>query len=219
MEERNTLRYINIGCGAHPFPGWKNYDHNIFIFFARINLLRSLLKNMNFIPVGFKEFMDIAASKKIKYADGGKHIPEANNTIDALYSSHMLEHLDEDETHVFLTESKRILKDGGIIRLVVPDFDILIRSYNHHNNPAEFIKDSCLVGQKPKSLIKKLQYLFQGHGWHFSMYNQKTLVALLARYEFKNIQILQEGETNISGCEQLNLSPHSHESIFIEAEK
>ena len=208
-----------MGCGSHPFPGWINYDHNIFIYFSRIPLLKRLLKKMNFIPVGFKDFMDIAVSENIQYADGGKKIPEINNTIDVLYSSHMLEHLDEEETHIFLTESMRILKKGGILRLVVPDFDKLIHGYSQHQNPSKFITDSCLVGKKPKSVIKKMQYLIQGHGWHFSMYNKQTLVELLEKHGFKNIQILQEGETNISGCTHLNLSPHTHESIFIEAEK
>ena len=27
----------------------------------------------------------------------------------------------------------------------------------------------------PKSLIKKLQYLIQGHGWHHQMFNKKSL--------------------------------------------
>ena len=219
MQEGTPLKYINVGCGTHPFPGWINYDHNIFIFYSRIPILKTLLKKLNFIPAGYKEFLDIAASENISYADGGNHIPQEDESIEVVYSSHMLEHLDEEETHIFLRESYRILKEGGILRLVVPDFDKLITAYSKHNNPAQFIKDSCLVGKKPKSLIKKLQYLLQGHGWHFSMYNTRTLAALLEKYGFKNIQVLQEGETNISGCEHLNLSPHSHESLFIEAEK
>jgi len=219
MIEESPFRYINIGCGAHPFQGWVNYDHNIFIYFSRIPILKWLLKKINFIPFGFKEFMDIADSENIQYADGGNHIPESNDTVDVLYSSHMLEHLDVEETHTFLTESMRILKKGGILRLVVPDFDKLITAYSQHQNPLQFINDSCLVGKKPKSLIKKMQYLVQGHGWHFSMYNKLTLMELLEKYGFKKIQILKEGETNILGCAHLNLSPHSHESIFIEAKK
>ena len=51
-------------------------------------------------------------------------------------------------------ECKRVLKPGGIARIVVPDFDKLIDSYNQNHDVDRFIHDSCLVGKKPKTIIK-----------------------------------------------------------------
>jgi len=59
-------------------------------------------------------------------------------------------------------EIRRILVTGGIIRVVVPDFDKVVNDYSKNNNPEKFIDDSCLVGKKPKTIFKKNQYLIQG---------------------------------------------------------
>ncbi|CAA9217761.1 MAG: hypothetical protein AVDCRST_MAG93-305, partial [uncultured Chloroflexia bacterium] len=57
---------------------------------------------------------------RLHYEDG---------TVDILYSSHMLEHLDRDSARRFLHEAYRVLKPGGAIRIVVPDFALLIDRY------------------------------------------------------------------------------------------
>ena len=143
-------KYINIGCGSQPINGWINYDYNKFIFVARISILRYFLRHSNFLPEGYKLFMDQVREKNIRFANAGKHIPEKDNSVDILYSSHMLEHLDKAETDIFLREAKRVIVPGGIIRIVVPDFDNLINEYKQSNNPDKFIYNSCLVGEKPK---------------------------------------------------------------------
>lgn len=43
------------------------------------------------------------------------------NSIDALLSEHMLEHLSEEEGHTALGECYRYLKPGGLFRIAVPD--------------------------------------------------------------------------------------------------
>ena len=53
--------------------------------------------------------------------------------------------------------------------------------------------------------IKKIQYLIQGHGWHFNMYNRKTFVNLFRKYEFKEIKIINPGETRIKHTDGLDL--------------
>ena len=210
-------RCINIGCGTHPINGWINYDYNKFIFFARISILRYFLRHSNFIPEGYKLFMDQVMEKNIRFANAGKHIPEKDNSVNVVYSSHMLEHLDKEETHQFLIESRRILVTGGIIRVVVPDFDKLVNDYSENNNPEKFIDDSCLVGKKPKTIIKKIQYLIQGHGWHFNMYNKNTLVDLFKKNRFKEIKIIDPGETRINNADGLDLFAFSDVSLFLEA--
>jgi len=212
-------RYINIGCGSHPLKGWVNYDYNKFIYFAKIKILHFFIIRLRFVPSGYKEFMEKVIKENIKFANAGKYIPEKDNSVDILYSSHMLEHLDKRETKQFICEAKRILIPGGIIRIVVPDFDKLINDYMVSNNPEKFLDDSCLVGEKPKTIIKKLQYLIQGHGWHFNMYNKTTLIDLLKKYKFKEIAIINPGETRIKQVDGLDLFVHSTHSLYLEAIK
>jgi len=208
-----------MGCGTHPINGWVNYDFNIFIFFAKIRILRKLLNRLTYIPDGYKMFMDQVIKENIQFANAGKHIPEKDNSVHVIYSSHMLEHLDVDETEVFLSESKRVLVPDGIIRIVVPDFEKHIENYQNNKNPQKFIDDSCLSGEKPKSLIKKIQYLIKGHAWHFCMYNRESIVELFEKHGFQNIRVISAGETRIPLSKNLDLNIHEKSSLYLEANK
>ncbi len=56
-------------------------------------------------------------------------LPFQTYTFDACYSSHMLEHLTQDQAKALLCECMRVLKSNGIIRLVVPDLEAIALNY------------------------------------------------------------------------------------------
>lgn len=56
-------------------------------------------------------------------------LPLPNVCCDAVYSSHAIEHFDRTGARRFLTECHRVLKTGGILRLVTPDLEGIARSY------------------------------------------------------------------------------------------
>lgn len=58
-----------------------------------------------------------------------KGLPFETNSIDVCYSSHVLEHLRNEEADFFINEQRRVLKRGGIIRIVVPDLETICRNY------------------------------------------------------------------------------------------
>lgn len=55
--------------------------------------------------------------------------PFPDATFDAVYSSHVLEHFPPGEGMFLLSESRRVLRPGGIIRIVVPDLENACREY------------------------------------------------------------------------------------------
>ena len=63
-----------------------------------------------------------------------KGLPNHDESISVLYSSHMLEHFDSKEADIFCKEAQRLLIPGGIIRIVVPDIVIKIHEYNEHKD-------------------------------------------------------------------------------------
>ena len=69
------------------------------------------------------------ASPEIRRFDLRQPLPFADATVDAVYASHVLEHLDRAEGRKLLAECRRILKPGGIVRIVVPDLEELCRFY------------------------------------------------------------------------------------------
>ena len=56
-------------------------------------------------------------------------IPLPDNECDAVYHSHLLEHIPKKEAENFLNECRRVLKPGGIIRVVVPDLENISKCY------------------------------------------------------------------------------------------
>jgi Methyltransferase domain len=48
---------------------------------------------------------------------------------EGVYASHVLEHLSYDDFWIALRNTHRLLKPGGIFRLVVPDLEIRARKY------------------------------------------------------------------------------------------
>ncbi|HXZ36302.1 MAG TPA: methyltransferase domain-containing protein [Thermodesulfobacteriota bacterium] len=61
--------------------------------------------------------------------DLGGRLPFSDREFDAVYHSHLLEHLPKRKVPFFLRECFRVLKPGGILRVVVPDLEKISRLY------------------------------------------------------------------------------------------
>lgn len=66
-------------------------------------------------------------------------------SLDAVYASHVLEHLDRDKAPALLEECRRVLRPGGVLRIAVPDFEVMARLY------LRFL-DGSLAGDKEAML-------------------------------------------------------------------
>lgn len=56
-------------------------------------------------------------------------LPFPENTFDAVYHSHVLEHLSPQDGQHLLEECYRVLKPGGVLRIVVPDLEQIAKLY------------------------------------------------------------------------------------------
>lgn len=56
-------------------------------------------------------------------------IPFPDNSFDVIYHSHLLEHLLRENALAFTNECFRVLKPGGVLRVVVPDLEQISRLY------------------------------------------------------------------------------------------
>ena len=56
-------------------------------------------------------------------------LPFENDSCDAVYHSHVLEHLTKDDGKKLLAECFRVLKPGGVARVVVPDLERIAQDY------------------------------------------------------------------------------------------
>lgn len=56
-------------------------------------------------------------------------LPFAEASFEAVYHSHVLEHLRREAAPLFLRECRRVLRPGGTVRVVVPDLETIARLY------------------------------------------------------------------------------------------
>jgi len=217
----SSLR-INVGCGSNPTSDWINYDNSFSIiiskfplFVPKILLFLGLIKNPHFSYISFLK------NSVIRYGNMLKGLPDKDESISVIYTSHMLEHFDSLEADIFCIEAQRLLIPGGIIRIVVPDIMIKINEYNIHNDPDLFIESLNICIPRPKTIFQKFysKFIENSYGYHQRMYDSGSLMKLLKKNNFIDIKSLPPGETMISDPGDLDLREGEKESLYMEARK
>lgn len=150
MSLKNILTMkLNLGCGSKIVENWINVDCSLGARFVKIPFFK-------FVNKHFKLF-NIDWNKSVFLHDLTKKFPWQDETVDVIYSSHTLEHLSRAEGFIFLEECYRVLKKGGVIRIIVPDFQSIVNEYNNKIIPAnEFIDRLDVLYYKKKSRLKTL---------------------------------------------------------------
>ena len=65
-----------------------------------------------------------------------KRLPFEAGSFDAVYASHVLEHLHRPQAKAMLSECFRVLRSGGVLRIAVPDLERIARLYLESIGPA-----------------------------------------------------------------------------------
>ena len=125
-------RFLNLGGGKWYYPKWENVD---------------------FYQSGV--FVDY----KIDFREK-KSLPFSDNCVNAIFTSHVLEHLDDESLIFLLKECYRILKPKGILRISVPDMDKAMEACKN-NNYSFFEKGG--VACKGDSIERKLVNYFASY--------------------------------------------------------
>jgi len=79
-------------------------------------------------------------SKYVKQIDLQKNFPFETSSFDLVYCSHYIEHINLNLVSNFINECFKVLKNNGIIRIVLPDFENIAREYvrNIDSNHMQF---------------------------------------------------------------------------------
>ena len=117
-----------------------------------------------------------------------------NASARAIYSSHMVEHLDRVEVRRFLTECMRVLKPDGVLRLVLPSLETLVDHYIKAKAAGdlraadEFTEFLYLVpATVEESKLRQVAKLFlhRAHRW---MYDAESMKSLLVEVGFVRVR-------------------------------
>lgn len=114
---------LNLGCGVIALEGWENYDRSPVMLLRRVPALRNFLVKAKILAPGHIQEWPAIVQRR----DLTKPLPFPDGVVEAIYSSHMLEHIYFDEARALLVESFRVMKPGGVIRVALPDGDLWAR--------------------------------------------------------------------------------------------
>ncbi|EAW38397.1 hypothetical protein L8106_06339 [Lyngbya sp. PCC 8106] len=203
QEQAMNYKNLHIGCLDQVFPGWINTDITPHIYVSKVPGLPWFLYKLKKIsPERYQQY-EKGIFRQIKYLNVSQKFPWSDDTFDNVYTSHMLEHLYPEEGLNCISEVFRVLKKGGVFRIVVPDLDLMIDNYNS-NEPEPFLAEFFEATQRRDS---------NQHHWH---YNEKLFHKILSEVGFSKVHRCEYKKGQILDVEKIDQRP---ESLFIEAIK
>jgi SAM-dependent methyltransferase len=112
---------LNLGCGERTPRGWLNVDYSVG---ARLGWIPGVPRIGRALGV-----FRLSWSPEIFVHDLRRAFPWDDDSAEVIYSSHTLEHLSPGEGRRFMRECHRVLRPGGLIRIVVPDLRATVEGY------------------------------------------------------------------------------------------
>lgn len=100
---------------------------------------RQNLHRLGWISDSRYETHKVGVFKRVRYSNVTKRFPYPDNTVDAVFTSHLLEHLSPPKAEFCLREVHRVRRPGGLLRVSVPDLDYLVGVYDS-NDPSYFLE-------------------------------------------------------------------------------
>jgi hypothetical protein len=182
-----TTAYVQYGCGLSAPQGWLNFDASPTLRVQRLPL------------VGF-----LGASggpvfpRNVRYGNIVKGLPVEARSCRAVYCSHVLEHLSLTDLRMALVNTRRVLAEGGLFRLVVPDLRVAAQRYV--GDPSEtaasrFMTETFLgVAERPKGM-RGLLRSWLGSSHHLWMWDYPSLSRELATAGFRDIRPARIGDS------------------------
>lgn len=169
----HSIVKLQLGCSRHFLPDWLNTD---------ISLRGCLAGSV--------------------YMDASKRFLLPDNSVDYIYTEHMIEHLNYNQVHSMLSECFRVMKKGGVLRIATPNYLFLDDLYKHPGKEInrKYIEWAAEKGNIPAMPILVINRFHTSWG-HQIIYDKDSLAALLKESGFTNVC---ECKMSISEHEPLN---------------
>lgn len=169
-ESIKNRRFYNIGAGSFFHPYWTNIDyHNNFYS-----------QNQHIVNIEY----DLMKMERL---------PLQDNCAEIIYISHVLEHITDTAVNNILLECYRVLKGGGILRIVQPDIDYYYNAYKR--------ADYVFFGKYPKTLEQK-KWEEKWFGVPMDILEQASIEDMFLLYCFRSLSpIVSDNHTKINSSE------------------
>ncbi len=144
--------------------------------------------------------------------DFQRPLPFDDAAFDGVFCEHVLEHFGQPDGERLAREILRILKPGGVFRVIVPDAELVLKRY--------FEAPDALVaarGDGEGTAMEMVNSYFRQRYDHQFMYDWPTLARTLRRAGFASVA--RSGFRDPAGCPALRIDDEKYaaESLYVEA--
>jgi predicted SAM-dependent methyltransferase len=199
---------VNLGCGGVAPPDWINVDYAIGARLRKIPVIGKISQR----------FLRCDWNPSIVLHDLRTRFPWADASVDYVYSSHSLEHLTRKAGEAFIHETFRVLRVGGIVRIVVPDLRRAVERYQAGEYDArDFLSALNTVDTRDAPVIKRVYSMLSGQG-HRCMYDEAGLTDLMTAAGF-SVARRAPFDSDIPGIVDIEGGPQTVDALIVEGRK
>jgi predicted SAM-dependent methyltransferase len=159
--------------------------------------------------------------------DCRRGMPFDDESVESIFAEHVFEHLDPAAGTSFLSECKRCLRSGGVVRIVVPDAGKYLRLYQ--GDWSGFIPVRPLIEDNGnyrdswldrvyRTKMEFINEIFRQGGEHKYAYDADTLIMKMRDVGFAQVIQQSYGMSAASG-KPLDTLSRGAESLYIEGIK
>jgi len=196
VAEPGQRTYVQFGAGFSAPPGWLSYDVSPTLRVQKLPLVGPALARLS----GNADPFPAA----LRYGDIVKGLPLALGSVDALYASHVLEHLALADMRRALANAFALLRPGGVFRLIVPDLLQRARDYVERAERGDagashaFMRGTYLGREaRPAGALGRLRAII-GNSEHLWMWDYPAMAEELKRAGFVDIRRAEMGDAGDS---------------------
>jgi predicted SAM-dependent methyltransferase len=198
----HSVRILHhYGCGPLATKtSWTDFDGSWNLKFAKMpHVIRSIILRL----LGHRA-AQYSWPAHVRYLNLTKKLGFLDDSVDAVYASHVWEHLYFEEALKLTEECYRILKPGGLLRLAVPNLKYHVETYlNSASEDAALVLNEQLLYRpksRPASTLMRLYIAMADFHSHKFMYDAPYLMKIMKEAGFTEVT---EMECKMSRIEEI----------------
>jgi predicted SAM-dependent methyltransferase len=133
---------------------------------------------------------DIEVIPDVMHMDATKPFPFRDRTFQYVYSEHMIEHVPHEKGTYMLRECYRVMRQGGVIRVITPNLSAILGLYSLvlSAEQEKYLQWFCqtFTPERPPSASSAINAMFRLWGHQF-IYDEQTLADAMRTAGFDSV--------------------------------